>query len=317
MVSSLDEFPHLNLYSRYVRSEWLKLLGVCSLELSSGDLSRLSGVNEVVSQDEIKNIYMPLSRLIRLRLDHAKSLSDDVSAFLASGVSKLPFIVGVSGSVASGKSTTSRVLRELLSRDASLSVKVVSTDGFLKTNQQLADEGLTERKGFPESYNLDLLLRFLFDLKAGVPLLEVPVYSHILYDIVPDVVDTIDDVDVVIIEGLNILQTGASSLVQQKAFVSDFLDFTVFVDASLYHLRQWYVERLLTLSDGAMQSPDAYFHHLTIMPRDKLVHYAEKIWSEINEVNLIENILPYRYRADCILHKGDDHNVEAVSLRSL
>jgi len=226
-------------------------------------------------------------------------------------------VIGVAGSVASGKSTTSRILMQLLSELTTLSVQLVGTDGFLLPNAVLENRGLMERKGFPESYDLPALLQFLSALKSGQTDLSVPVYSHHQYDIVKDQVQAIGQVDVLIVEGLNILQTGASSVASQRVFVSDFLDFTVFVDASVQALRQWYLDRVLAFLRGPMQEPTAYFHHLTLLTEQEVMEYADQVWRDINEKNLFSNILPFRFRSDCILQKEQDHAVANILLRKL
>lgn len=304
-------------YFSFTRQQWKRLASSQSVDLNEVDLARLSGVNEVVSLPEIVEVYLPLSHLIRLHIDQARRLHSDVCHYLNNDEPRVPYIIGVAGSVASGKSTTSRVLQELLSSDHGLKVKVVGTDGFLFPNAVLESKGLMDRKGFPDSYNLDALLRFLFDLKAGKEGLTVPVYSHHLYDILPNQPDEIGSVDVVILEGLNILQTGASAVEQQRVFVSDFLDFTVFVDAPVEYVKRWYIDRVVAFSQGPMRDPDAYFHALSTLSESAVTEYAATVWNEINAVNLVENILPFRYRARCVLYKGENHGIDHILLRRL
>jgi type I pantothenate kinase len=229
-------------------------------------------------------------------------------------------VIGMAGSVAVGKSTTARILRALLARWPNHPiVDLVTTDGFLYPNKTLETDGLMARKGFPESYDLRRLIRFVSDVKAGVPRVLAPVYSHLTYDIVPDEHQVVDQPDIVIIEGLNVLQTGDTSQSgsQPRVFVSDFFDFTVYVDAEVAHVRQWYIERFLALRYSAFQDPASYFHRYANLTDEEAIERSSTIWREINEPNLMQNILPTRERAHLILQKGPDHSVQHVLLRKI
>ena len=306
-------------YLHFTRHEWEQYRHDTPLRLTVDDLTRLQGVNEIVSLDEIRDVFLPLSRLINMYVTETQSLHRVTSAFLSSAGKKVPYIIGVSGSVAVGKSTTSRVLQALLSRwENHPKVALVTTDGFLYSTAELESRGIMNRKGFPESYRVDALLSFLEQLKSGATSVTVPVYSHQHYDIIPDEVLTITEPDIVIIEGLNILQTSVSSSnYQPNLFVSDFLDFSIFVDADIEAIRDWYVERVLYFANTLFKDPDNYFYFLSQMTHDAQTEFAKRIWRDINEVNLLENILPFRERASLILHKGKDHAVDRVMLRRL
>ena len=316
-MNTISEREYVDPYYSFTRHQWRALVDSPLIDFTENDVAHLFGVNEVVSLDEVLEVYSPLARLIRLHIEQAKKLHDVSAHFLSNDEPKMPFIIGVAGSVASGKSTTSRILRELLAYDGSLRVKVVGTDGFLLTNKQLQSCDMLDRKGFPESYDLVTLLRFLFDLKSGRTNLSVPIYSHHQYDILPETDEFVGDVDVLILEGLNILQTGASGVEQQRVFVSDFLDFSVFVDAEVEDLKQWYIHRVATFSKGPMCDDSAYFHFLSTWPEEDVVNFAQKVWTQVNEVNLKNNILPFRYRAQCVLHKEFNHKVNHILLRRL
>lgn len=305
-------------YISFSRSEWEQYRQDVPLTLTEEDLERLHGVNEVVSLDEIADVYLPLSRLINMYVTETQSLYQVTRAFLSADEARqVPYIIGVSGSVAVGKSTVSRVLQALLSRWPNhRNVVVVTTDGFLYSNAELEARGLMSRKGFPESFDAAKLLAFLEALKSGVSKVQAPVYSHQSYDVLPDQKITIENADIVIIEGLNILQTGCFAPGKSPIrFVSDFLDFSIFVDAEIEAIRQWYIERVLYFCAHSFQRSDNYFYFLSQMNHEEQVKFAERIWREINEMNLIENILPFRERAKLILHKNKDHLVERIYLR--
>lgn len=309
----------LSAYQDFTRDEWERYGKGEPLKLTEADLERLHGVNEVVSMSEVEDIYLPLSRLINLYVTETQSLYRVTNEFLVASTRKVPYIIGVSGSVAVGKSTVSRVLQALLSRwENHPQVALVTTDGFLYPNAELERRDLMQRKGFPESFDTERLLRFLADLKSGQPSVEAPVYSHQIYDIIPDEQLTVSNPDIVIVEGLNILQTGVRHAAKQpNLFVSDFLDFTVFVDADIDSIQHWYVDRVLYFCQTSFQQPDNYFYFLSQMNHEEQVKFAERVWREINELNLIENILPFRERARLILHKTNAHAVDRIQLRKL
>ena len=306
-------------YSTYPREEWARLRDDTPLTLDEADLENLSGLTERISTDEVVEIYLPLSRLLNLYVEAAQDLHGDTENFLGKGTGKMPFIIGLAGSVAAGKSTTARVLQALLARWPSHpNVALVPTDGFLFPNAMLEDRGLMGRKGFPESYDLKRLLRFLGDVKSGRAAVEAPVYSHLVYDVLKDQTLVVDRPDIVIVEGLNVLQP-AKLPKDGKAipFVSDFFDFSIYIDAAEDLVETWYVERFLRLRQTAFRDPASYFHRYATLSESEACETALSIWRSINLINLKENILPTRQRADLILRKGADHAVESVELRKL
>jgi len=306
-------------YLSFTREEWARLRADTPLTLGEADLTRLRGLNERVSLDEVVEIYLPLSRLLNLHVGGSQALHRTTARFLNTTAAKVPYLIGLAGSVAVGKSTTARILRELLVRwPDHTKVELVATDGFLLPTRVLTARGIMQRKGFPESYDLRALIRFLSEVKAGRPAVSVPVYSHLTYDIVPGDVQVIDQPDVLIVEGLNILQAGARQTRDaEQVFASDFFDFTIYVDADVVDVRRWYVERFFALRDTAFRNPASYFHRYAALGDEEAEHVAARIWQEINEPNLLENILPTRDRAHLILEKGSDHAVRRVRLRRL
>jgi type I pantothenate kinase len=319
-VTTAESQPaSLSRYNLFSREEWSHLRGDIPLTLSEADLAALRGVNERVSLDEVVQAYLPLSRLLILYFSASQNLFKATSEFLGHTTAKVPYIIGLAGSVAVGKSTTSRILRELLARMPSCpKVDLISTDGFLYPTRILQEKGLMDRKGFPESYDIHTLVRFLQDVKSGRHSVLVPVYSHVFYDIVPDRFIEVDQPDIVIIEGLNILQSGSTSPnPNARIFVSDFFDFSIYVDADEEVIYQWYENRLLTFRESAFKDPSSYFHHYASLTTEETRRTATTIWQTINGKNLRENILPTRERADLILHKGPDHSVQSVKLRKL
>ena len=305
-------------YLRFRRDEWAALRADTPLTLADRDLVRIHGLVERMSLREIEEVYLPLSRLLNLYVAAVQGLYRATATFLGHGEEKVPFLVGLGGSVAVGKSTAGRALRELLARwPHHPRVDLVTTDGFLYPTAVLEERGLLRRKGFPESYDVRALLAFVRDLKAGKDRVTSPVYSHLLYDIVPGEAIVVDRPDIVIVEGLNVLQTSAAADGAPRVFVSDYFDFTIYVDAETDDIRSWYVERFLALRNTAFQDPSSYFHRYARLSDAEAAETAGRIWAEINEPNLLANILPTRERADLVLRKGRDHAVEEVWLRKL
>ncbi|EGQ7868803.1 type I pantothenate kinase [Vibrio parahaemolyticus] len=298
------------------RAEWAELRNSVPMTLSEDDLKALQGINENLTMEEAVEIYLPLSRLLNLYVQARQSRNSVLQQFLNTEEHAPPFVIGIAGSVAVGKSTTARILKALLSRwENHPKVALVTTDGFLYPKKVLEEHGIMHRKGFPESYDIKRLVEFVSDVKAGKPNLEVPVYSHITYDIT-DELKKVDRPDVLIIEGLNVLQSGMDYPHDpHRVFVSDFLDFSIYVDAESETIEQWYVERFLKFRRGAFTKPGSYFSHYTQLSVDEAKSKAKEIWRNINGLNLELNILPTRERAHLILHKGINHLVDKVSLR--
>ena len=309
-------------YTAFTREEWALLRADTAMSLDEADLDRLAGINIQLSMEEVIDIYLPMSRLLHLYVAAAQQLHAATNAFLGrvnGERKKTPYIIGLAGSVAVGKSTTARVLQALLARwPGHPRVDLVTTDGFLHPNRVLEERGIMNRKGFPESYDAPLLLKFLDDVKSGRARVEAPVYSHFSYDILPGERITVDRPDILIVEGLNVLQP--ATLPRDGTaipFVSDYFDFSIYIDADAGVIGDWYVERFMRLRDTAFQDPDAYFHRYAQLDEAAARDTAQTLWDTINLVNLRDNILPTRQRADLILTKGDDHGTMAVHLRKL
>ena len=319
-VSQLAEgASDLSPYRLFSRAEWASLRADTPLTLDAEDLGRLRSLNDPISLEEIEAIYLPLARLLSLYVAATQGLFRATQRFLDAGDGKVPYIIGLAGSVSAGKSTTARVLTALLSRWPNTpKVQLVTTDGFLLDNAELERQGLMERKGFPESYETAALVRFLSRVKAGERNVPAPLYSHLVYDVVPGNEVVIDRPDILIVEGLNVLQPPRPARGRfSTAFVSDFFDFSIYLDAEESMLRSWYVDRFLRLRKTAFRDPKSYFRRFVELGEDEARDIALGLWERINLVNLNENILPTRPRASLILRKGADHLIEEVALRRL
>ncbi len=317
MMSGSGLGGELSPYMVFSASEWGELRASTPLDLSEADLERLRGINVELSLNEVVEIYLPLSRLLNLYVGASQELYRASDTFLGQLPGKVPYIVGVAGSVAVGKSTTARVLQALLDRWPNHpKVDLITTDGFLLPNRILEERGLENRKGFPESYDRRALLSFISDIKSGAPEVRAPVYSHLTYDVIPNQSVVVCQPDIVIVEGINVLQTGTASSAH-PLFVSDFFDFSIYVDAEAQHIQNWYVQRFFTLRKTAFADPESYFHSFSKLSDAEAEATAVRIWTEINQKNLEENIEPTRERADLILQKGADHRVKTVKLRRL
>jgi type I pantothenate kinase len=316
LAASAPPLP-LSRYAEFDREHWKALRANTPLLLTEEELHALRGINEQVSLREVEDIYIPLSRLLNLHVAAVQHLYAARQAFL--GISlpqRTTYIIGLGGSVAVGKSTFSRVLRACLARwNDHPRVELVTTDGFLYPNKILETRGLMQRKGFPESYNQRAILRFLADIKAGAPVVEAPVYSHLHYDILPGIKQEVKQPDILILEGLNVLQSPETKQNASRMFVSDFFDFSIYLDADEVTIERWYIERFLRLRETVFQDEASYFHRYASLTEAEAVSTASRIWAEINLVNLRENIRPTRERAHLILEKTGDHYVSGVKLR--
>jgi len=297
------------------RADWADLGNNTELPLTESEISQIRGLGDFLDLKEVTDVYLPLSRLLNLYVAETQNLHRVSSDFLGERSKRVPFIIGVAGSVAVGKSTVSRLLKELLSRwEGTPRVELITTDGFLFPNAELERRGLMARKGFPESYDRLALLKFVADVKSGAAEVSAPVYSHLSYDIVPGEQTVVHAPDVLIVEGLNVLQSPGSG---QDLALSDFFDFKIYVDASTENVTQWFLNRFRKLRNSAFTNPASYFHRYAEMEEGKALARAEEIWATINLPNLVENIAPTRSRATLVLKKGANHAVESVLLRKL
>ncbi|KXG85564.1 type I pantothenate kinase [Agrobacterium bohemicum] len=322
MPNTLDHFrpDEYSPYYFFSSEEWSKFRADTPMTLSADELKRLRSLNDPIDLDEVKRIYLSLSRLLSTHVEASQVLFEQRNQFLnMAGVNKTPFVIGIAGSVAVGKSTTARILKELLARwPSSPKVDLITTDGFLYPNEVLRRESLMERKGFPESYDIGSLLRFLSAIKAGQPDVMAPRYSHLTYDVVPNEFTTIDRPDILIFEGINVLQSrdlpAGGRIVPM---VSDFFDFSIYIDADEPLIHNWYVNRFMNLRQTAFRDPSSYFNRYASISEEAARAIAEGLWENINLKNLRQNILPSRPRADLILRKGQNHLIDTVALRKL
>lgn len=305
--------PHVSSpYLDFDRHAWSELRNSFPQVLTEEDLEKIRGIGESIDLDEVADIYLPLSRLIHLQVQARQELTTATETFLGENPQHVPFVIGIAGSVAVGKSTTARLLQVLLQRWPSHPhVDLITTDGFLYPGSQLRRRGLMRRKGFPESYDQRALLRFVTDVKSGKPNVKAPVYSHTLYDRIPDEFITVNRPDILVIEGLNVLQTGPTLV------VSDLFDFSVYVDAKIEDIERWYIERFLELRSTVFRAPNAHFSHYAELSDHVATAKARDIWQTINLPNLVENILPTRVRASLVLAKRSDHSVQRIRMRKL
>lgn len=305
-------------YEKFGRDEWKRLSGRFSFNLGTANITALHALNEPLNTQEIEEIYFPLAHLIELHIQSYKHIRTNRKSFFHRKQKKLPFIIGIAGSVAVGKSTTARVLRKVLSLlPGTPKVELVTTDGFLYPNKVLLEKNILNRKGFPESYDTKRLLHFLSEMKSGKPISSVPVYSHLEYDIIQNEEQIIDHPDILIVEGINVLQVNSQKGQNNKVFVSDFFDYAIYVDADEKDIIRWYINRFESLRATAFQDPHSYFHKYADLTLEESKTMANQIWNEINSPNLHYNIIPTKYRADLILKKGSNHFVKNIKVRKL
>ncbi|AWS40605.1 type I pantothenate kinase [Streptosporangium sp. 'caverna'] len=301
-------------YVQLSRAQWSELRKNTPLTLTADELEELRGVDDPIDLAEVTDIYLPLTRLLNLHFTGARQRSAALNTFLGASQRPAPYILGIAGSVAVGKSTTARLLHTLLARwPEHPRVELITTDSFLYPNQVLTEKNITHRKGFPESYDRRALVRFVADVKAGLPEVTAPVYSHLEYDIVPGATQTVHRPDILIVEGLNVLQPAPPTALA----VNDYFDFSIYVDAKVEHIRNWYVDRFHKLRRTAFEDPKSYFKYLAELSAEEATTFAENVWRDINERNLVENIAPTRGRAGLVLYKGPNHSIQRVRLRRI
>jgi type I pantothenate kinase len=308
------DIPNSDRYLSFDREEWADLRAATPLTIRERDLVALRGINDQIDLDEVAAVYLPLTRLLNLYVSATQNLHKVSATFLGAMAPKVPYVIGIAGSVAVGKSTFARILQALLARwPEHPRVDLITTDGFLFPNAVLEDRGIMNRKGFPESYDTKTLLTFLRDLKSGAPDVEAPVYSHVVYDIVEGETVSVQQPDILIIEGLNVLQVGSEA----NEFVSDYFDFSIYIDAEEPDIEKWYIERFQKLRETIFRDPDSFFQNFAHLTEEEGIDIARGIWREINGKNLVDNIEPTKSRASLIVAKGADHRVTNVHLRRL
>ncbi len=305
-----------SLYLNFDRDEWAKRRGNLNIALSDNDINGILALNDKITPHEIQDFYFPITRLLQLSINNNKNLYVERNKFMEIKPQKVPFIIGVTGSVAVGKSTTSRLLKTLLQRiNPDYKIYIVSTDNFLKSNARLKEENIMERKGFPESYDTPELINFLIDIKSGITRTQIPVYSHLKYDILTEKQELVDP-DILILEGLNILQVKSPGR-QDEIYVSDFLDFSIFIDSKVEYIKEWFIERFFMLMDTAFKDKDSYFRKYSDLTGKEARELSSQIWDNINGKNYSENIVKTRYRAELIIEKGKNHNIEKIMMKKL
>ena len=303
-----NEFIH---FEKISRKTWQNLHRKTTPPLTQKELNSIKSFNDKISLQDVTDVYLPLTNLIQIYKRSKEDLAFSKGIFLQKAIKRQPFIIGVSGSVAVGKSTTSRLLQILLSRTFSnATVELVTTDGFLYPNAHLEEQNLLKRKGFPESYNMELLLDFLDNIKNGQDY-QIPVYSHEIYDIVPDEKQSVTAADFVIVEGINVFQNPQN----ERLYMTDFFDFSIYVDAEVENIETWYLDRFKKLLTLAKEDPNNYYHPFTSQPENKVMEFAQNVWKSINLVNLQDYIEPTRNRAEIILHKTENHEIDEIYLK--
>ncbi len=319
MINRTEDAPRYTPYIIFSREEWRSLRDSTPLTITKRELDKIRGINENISLSEVEDIYLPLSRLLNLYFIGSRELRRARSNFLGKSSEPVPFIIGIAGSVAVGKSTISRLLKTLISAwPEHPSVELIPTDGFLYPNSILEEKNLMDKKGFPESYDLPKLISFLYKIKSGESNLKIPVYSHIIYDIIPGKYHHIGNSDIILLEGLNVLQTKTTKKKNTpEMMVSDFFDFSIYIDADERYIRRWYIDRFKVLQKTAFTKKESYFRRYSTLSDSEAEIVAGNIWDTINYVNLKQNIEPTKYHSDLILLKRKDHSIDRVMMRKI